>query len=86
MPVTTPQQMIEKSRAFGGAAVEIVLIGDYSDQTFSSAQAHCSDVGGNFLSPFDDPDLIERQASVSVEIVAQRGKHLIQKVFQFSVA
>ena len=74
MPVTTPQQKIDKTRAFGGAAVEIVLIGDYFDQTLSAAQAHCVGVGGHFLSPFDDPDVIEGQASVAVEIVAQLGQ------------
>ena len=74
MPVTTPQQKIDKTRAFGGAAVEIVLIGDYFDQTLSSAQAHCIEVGAHFLSPFDDPDVIEGQASVAVEIVAQLGQ------------
>ena len=74
MPVTTPQQKIDKTRAFGGAAVEIVLIGDYFDQTLSAAQAHCVGVGAHFLSPFDDPDVIEGQASVAVEIVAQLGQ------------
>ena len=74
MPVTTPQQKIDKTRAFGGAAVEIVLIGDYFDQTLLAAQAHCVGVGAHFLSPFDDPDVIEGQASVAVEIVAQLGQ------------
>lgn len=74
MPVTTPQQKIDKTRAFGGVAVEIVLIGDYFDQTLSAAQAHCTNIGAHFLSPFDDPDVIEGQASVAVEIVAQLGQ------------
>lgn len=73
MPVTTPQQKIEKTRAFGGDAVEIVLIGDYFDQTLLAAQDHCKRVGAHFLSPFDDPDVIEGQASVAVEIVDQLG-------------
>lgn len=73
MPVTTPQQKIDKTRIFGGDAVEIMLIGDYFDQTLSAAQAHCSKVAAHFLSPFDDPDVIEGQASVAVEIVAQLG-------------
>jgi len=32
MPVTTPQQKIDKTRTFGGDAVQIVLTGDYFDQ------------------------------------------------------
>jgi threonine dehydratase len=73
MPVTTPQQKIDKTRAFGGDAVEIVLIGDYFDQTLTAAQDHCRQVGAHFLSPFDDPDVIEGQASVAVEILDQLG-------------
>ncbi len=74
MPVTTPQQKIDKTRAFGGDAVEIVLTGDYFDQTLAAAQAFCTDRGAHFLSPFDDPDVIEGQASVGVEILAQLGR------------
>ena len=74
MPVTTPQQKIDKTRAFGGDAVEIVLIGDYFDQTLSAAQSHCTQVDAHFLSPFDDPDVIEGQASVAVEFAAQLGQ------------
>ena len=73
MPVTTPQQKIDKTRAFGGAAVEIVLLGDYFDQSLLAAQDHCAQVGAHFLSPFDDPDVIEGQASVAVEILDQLG-------------
>lgn len=73
MPVTTPQQKIMKTRIFGGDAVEITLTGDYFDDTLAAAKATCADVGGHFLSPFDDPDVIEGQASVSVEILDQLG-------------
>ena len=74
MPVTTPQQKIDKTRAFGGDAVEIVLTGDYFDQTLAAAQAFCVDRRGHFLSPFDDPDVIEGQASVGVEMLDQLGQ------------
>jgi threonine dehydratase len=67
MPITTPQQKIEKTRAFGGDAVKIRLTGDYFDQTLASAQSHCAEIGAHFLAPFDDPDVIEGQASVAVE-------------------
>ena len=74
MPVTTPQQKIEKTRTFGGDSIDIRLIGDYFDQSLASAQAYCASVGGHFLSPFDDPDVIEGQASVAVELLAQLGR------------
>lgn len=74
MPVTTPQQKIEKTRVFGGDAVEIVLVGDYFDQTLAASQSFCAVENAHFLSPFDDADVIEGQASVAVEIVEQLGQ------------
>ncbi len=73
MPVTTPQQKIDKTRMFGGDAVQIVLTGDYFDQTLAAAQGFCRDEGAHFLSPFDDTDVIEGQASVAVEMMDQLG-------------
>ena len=79
MPVTTPQQKILKTRMFGGDNVEVKLIGDYFDDTLASAKAFCAERCGHFLSPFDDHDVIEGQASVAVEIEAQLG-HLPDRV------
>lgn len=83
MPVTTPQQKIMKTQMFGGDQVEIRLVGDYFDDTLASAQAFCAEAGAHFLSPFDDEDVIEGQASVAVEIAAQLGRapdHIILPV------
>ena len=74
MPVTTPQQKIDKTRAFGGDHVRIILTGDYFDQTLTAAQAFCADRAAHFLSPFDDDDVIEGQASVAVEMLDQLGR------------
>ena len=74
MPVTTPQQKIQKTRMFGGDNVEIRLVGDYFDKTLTAAQAFCTEQGAHFLSPFDDEDVIEGQASVAVEVEAQLGR------------
>ena len=74
MPVTTPQQKIDKTRAFGGGTVDIVLTGDYFDQTLTAAQNYCAEKAAHFLSPFDDPDVIEGQASVAVEFLEQLGR------------
>jgi threonine dehydratase len=74
MPVTTPQQKIDKTRAFGGTAVEIVLTGDYFDQTLAASQTFCTQAGAHFLSPFDDADVIEGQASVAIEMLDQLGR------------
>ncbi len=74
MPVTTPQQKIDKTRIFGAVAVGIELTGDYFDQTLAAAQDFCRKEGAHFLSPFDDPDVIEGQASVAVEVMDQLGR------------
>lgn len=74
MPVTTPQQKIQKTRMFGGDHVEIHMVGDYFDDCLAAAQDWCAQQGGYFLSPFDDEDVIEGQASLAVEIEEQLGK------------
>jgi len=71
MPITTPQQKIDKTRTFGGNSIEIKLVGDYFDRTLAAAQDYCSAQGAHFLSPFDDTDVICGQASVGVEILEQ---------------
>ena len=73
MPVTTPQQKIQKTQIFGGDTVEIKLVGDYFDDCLLAAQSFCRQSGAHFLSPFDDADVIEGQASVAVEIERQLG-------------
>ncbi len=83
MPVTTPQQKIQKTGMFGGDAVEIRLVGDYFDDCLRAAQVFCAAEGAHFLSPFDDPDVIEGQASVAVELLDQMGRlpdHLLLPV------
>ena len=74
MPVTTPEQKIRKTRLFGGAWVQVQLVGDDFDDTLRASQAYCSEVGGHFLSPFDDPDVIEGQATVTYEMLEQLGR------------
>lgn len=74
MPVTTPQQKIMKTKMFGGDHVDVVLVGDFFDDTLAAAQQYCADEGGHFLSPFDDVDVIEGQSSVALEIETQLGR------------
>ena len=71
MPVTTPGQKISKTRLFGGDRVEIRLAGDFFDATLAAAKAFCAGGAAHFLSPFDDDDVIEGQASVAVEMIEQ---------------
>ncbi|AJE44951.1 threonine ammonia-lyase IlvA [Celeribacter indicus] len=71
MPVTTPQQKIDKTRTFGGDWIEIRLTGDYFDRTLEAARQYCEEAQGYFLAPFDDLDVMEGQATVAVEMLTQ---------------
>ncbi|MDN2565982.1 threonine ammonia-lyase IlvA [Aquibium sp. A9E412] len=71
MPVTTPQQKIDKTRLFGGAFVEIRLVGDYFDATNRAALAFAAETGAEMVPPFDHRDIVEGQATVAEEIMRQ---------------
>ena len=71
MPVTTPQQKIMKTKAFGGAFVEVVLKGDFFDEADKAARTYCQESGAQFVPPFDHPHIIEGQATVAAEIIEQ---------------
>ncbi len=71
MPVTTPQQKIDKTRLFGGEFVEIRLVGDFFDDCYRAALNFCETSGGHMVPPFDHRDIIEGQATVAHEIAGQ---------------
>jgi len=71
MPVTTPQQKIDKTRMFGGGAVEIRLVGDFFDDCYRAALDFAAESGGLMVPPFDHKDIIEGQATIAHEIAAQ---------------
>ena len=73
MPITTPQQKVSKTKIFGGKNIKIKLIGDYFDECLAAAQAFAVAENAYFISPFDDPDVIEGQGTVAVEIDQQLG-------------
>ncbi|MBO3759998.1 threonine ammonia-lyase [Ciceribacter sp. L1K22] len=71
MPVTTPQQKIDKTRTFGGEFITIRLFGDIFDQCYAAAREHVETIGGYMVPPFDHEDIVEGQATVAAEIEAQ---------------
>ncbi len=71
MPVTTPQQKIDKTRAFGGEFIEIKLIGDIFDVCYAASQEFAESNKGVMVPPFDHPGIIEGQATVAFEIEQQ---------------
>ncbi|WP_309084414.1 threonine ammonia-lyase IlvA [Chelativorans sp.] len=76
MPVTTPQQKIDKTRLFGGEWVEVRLIGDFFDDCYAAAAEFAERSGALMVSPFDHADIIEGQATVAQELSTQIGEEL----------
>ncbi|MQX21060.1 threonine ammonia-lyase [Sinorhizobium meliloti] len=77
MPVTTPQQKIDKTRMFGAEFITIRLVGDIFDQCYEAAREHVEAIGGIMVPPFDHDDIIEGQATVAAEIAEQLPAGLV---------
>lgn len=80
MPTTTPKQKIEQVRMFGDGFIEIVLTGDTFDASNASAMEFCKETGKTFIPPFDDPKIIEGQATIGQEIM-QDSTQTIDYIF-----
>jgi threonine dehydratase len=76
MPATTPQQKISQVRMFGGDFVNIVLIGDTYDACQKVALESAKNSGKIFIHPFDDPLVIEGQATLALEMIEQYSEVL----------
>jgi len=76
MPATTPQQKISQVRMFGGDFIEIILIGDTYDACQKVAIESAKNSGKIFIHPFDDPLVIEGQATLALEILEQYPEEL----------
>ncbi|MEM9895112.1 MAG: threonine ammonia-lyase IlvA [Bacteroidota bacterium] len=71
MPATTPNQKVEQVRMFGKQAINVVLIGDTYDDSYSAALDFQSEHESTFIHPFDDIKVIEGQGTVGLEILNQ---------------
>jgi len=80
MPTTTPKQKIRQVEMFGKENVEVVIVGDTYDAADSAAKEDCKKTGMAFIHPFDDPQIIEGQATVGLEIL-QDSKEQIDYIF-----
>ena len=71
MPTTTPKQKIKQVQMFGKQFVDIVLQGDTYDQASAAAIKDCEENHKAYIHPFDDPLIIEGQATVALEILQE---------------
>jgi len=69
MPTTTPKQKITQVKMFGKDKIEVVLVGDTYDAASDAAHRNSLETGMVYIHPFDDPQIIEGQATVGVEIL-----------------
>lgn len=69
MPEPTPKQKIGKVKMFGKDYVELKIIGDTFDDSLEAALAYCSENNTQFIHPFNDPKVIEGQATIGLEIL-----------------
>ncbi|NIF06779.1 threonine ammonia-lyase [Chryseobacterium sp. Tr-659] len=71
MPLPTPGQKLEQVKMFGGSYIDVVLYGDTFDAAKDAAMRFCKDHDSAFIHPFDDPAIIEGQATTALEILEQ---------------
>lgn len=76
MPTTTPMQKIKQVKMFGKEFVEVILSGDTFDDAQNSAVDDSKKTGMAFIHPFDDPQIIEGQATVALEILQDTKEHI----------
>ena len=70
MPIITPNQKVRQTKMFGDGNIDIKLVGDTFDDCAAAAKAYTEANGMTFIPPFDHPKVIEGQATVGVEILA----------------
>ncbi|MDA3851613.1 MAG: threonine ammonia-lyase IlvA [Spirochaetaceae bacterium] len=71
MPATTPRQKIKQTEMFGRDSIEIILHGDTFDDAYKAAMTACEKQEKTFIHPFNDPMVIQGQATVGLEIMEQ---------------
>lgn len=76
MPVTTPNQKIEKVKKFGGKFVEIKLYGNNYDEASYASHNYEKRNKAVYVHAFDDPITIAGQGTVGKEVYEQLGGQL----------
>jgi len=71
MPTTTPSIKIESVKKFG---VKVKLYGDSFDEAYEYALEVSNNEGRVFIHPFDDPEVIEGQGTIALEMLDQYSK------------
>lgn len=73
MPAITPKQKINQVNMFGGANIEIVLVGDTFDECQEHGIQFANEKNKVFIPPFDHLKVIEGQGTVGKEILDEQS-------------
>ena len=76
MPITTPQQKIDKVKQFGGEYIQILTVGNTYDDASQAALDYVQQKGATFVHPFNDYDVICGQGTVAKEIYTHLGDNI----------
>lgn len=68
MPAPTPKQKVQQVLMFGKDQVEVVLKGDTFDDAYQLSMEYCEAHQSTFVHPFNDPKVIEGQATIGLEL------------------
>ncbi|SIR78474.1 threonine ammonia-lyase [Williamsia sterculiae] len=68
MPIGASLPKIAATRAYGA---EVVLEGEYIDESLTAAHVYAEETGAELIHPFDHEDIVTGQATVGVEICDQ---------------
>lgn len=71
MPAPTPLQKVKQVKMFGEQYVDVILIGDTFDDAKTEAIRYSKTHDSPLIHPFDDPKIIQGQATIALEILEQ---------------
>lgn len=68
MPTVTPLIKVNRTKSYGA---EVILHGDVYDDAYAKAQELAQEHGYTLVHPFDDPDVITGQGTITMEIIQE---------------
>ncbi len=71
MPAPTSRQKVEQVKMFGEGYTEVLLTGDTFDDAKNEADVIAAQRKLTIIPPFNDPDIIEGQATIGLELLEQ---------------
>ncbi|MCL2755024.1 MAG: pyridoxal-phosphate dependent enzyme, partial [Oscillospiraceae bacterium] len=77
LPTVAPLYKVEATKRIGAGFAEVKKHGITYDDTYPAAREFCEKIGGVFIHPFDDIDVIAGQGTVGREIMLQAAEKAV---------